>query len=242
MIKKTCCFLFSLVVLSIAAAGQQTIPADADAFFQKAMAQINQKHVSWVKKTAMDVNSKNLDENTVNAQAKTYGQLSGINGVDIEAIAFLVLMQSSKDQQEDLKSIMAKIKETNHEKEQLRQAQQELEKNKTNIAKAKLDSFRLIARPNINNNTLGVVQPNRIQTTQPVKRTNVVTNQNSSLSEIKQVQDDLKTKLDSMNEMSEMTSLRLQMMMDRRSKFISTLSNIMKKISTTQDTIVQNLK
>lgn len=52
----------------------------------------------------------------------------------------------------------------------------------------------------------------------------------------------LKKKLDDMNEMSEMTSLRLQMMMDRRSKFISTLSNIMKKISTTQDTIVQNLK
>jgi len=45
--------------------------------------------------------------------------------------------------------------------------------------------------------------------------------------------------LDSMNEMS---SLRMQMMMDRRSKFISTLNNIMKKISTTQDTLVQNLK
>jgi hypothetical protein len=56
------------------------------------------------------------------------------------------------------------------------------------------------------------------------------------------VQDDLKGKLDGMNEMSEMTSMRLQMMMDRRSKFISTLSNIMKKISTTQDTLVQNLK
>jgi len=49
-------------------------------------------------------------------------------------------------------------------------------------------------------------------------------------------------KLSGMNEMSEMTSLRLQMTMDRRSKFISTLSNLMKKISTTQDTIVQNLK
>lgn len=45
-----------------------------------------------------------------------------------------------------------------------------------------------------------------------------------------------------MNEMSEMTSLRLQMTMDRRSKFISTLSNIMKKISSTQDTIVSNIK
>ena len=54
--------------------------------------------------------------------------------------------------------------------------------------------------------------------------------------------DELKGKLDGMNEMSEMTSLRLQMTMDRRSKFISTLSNIMKKISTTQDTLVQNLK
>lgn len=49
-------------------------------------------------------------------------------------------------------------------------------------------------------------------------------------------------KLDSMNEMSEMNSLRLQMTIDRRSKFISTLSNIMKKISTTQDTLVQNIK
>jgi hypothetical protein len=48
--------------------------------------------------------------------------------------------------------------------------------------------------------------------------------------------------LDGMNEMSEMTSLRLQMTMDRRSKFISTLSNIMKKISSTQDTLVQNIK
>ncbi len=47
---------------------------------------------------------------------------------------------------------------------------------------------------------------------------------------------------DDRSEMSEMTSLRLQMTMDRRSKFISTLSNIMKKISTTQDTLVQNIK
>lgn len=48
--------------------------------------------------------------------------------------------------------------------------------------------------------------------------------------------------MDNMNEMSEMSSLRLQMMMDRRSKFISTLSNLMKKISTTQNTLVQNMK
>ncbi len=47
---------------------------------------------------------------------------------------------------------------------------------------------------------------------------------------------------DGMNDMSEMTSLRLQMTMDRRSKVIQTLSNIMKKIQTTQDAIVSNIK
>jgi len=54
--------------------------------------------------------------------------------------------------------------------------------------------------------------------------------------------DDLNGKLDGMNESSEMTSLRLQMTMDRRSKFISTLSQMMMKISTTRDILVQNIK
>jgi len=44
------------------------------------------------------------------------------------------------------------------------------------------------------------------------------------------------------DERSEMKSLQLQMTMDRRSKFLSTLSNIMSKISTTQDSLVQNIK
>ena len=42
-------------------------------------------------------------------------------------------------------------------------------------------------------------------------------------------------RMDEMSEISEELSLKLQMAMDRRSKFISTLSQIMKKISETQD-------
>jgi hypothetical protein len=53
---------------------------------------------------------------------------------------------------------------------------------------------------------------------------------------------DLEGRLDGMNELSEETSLRLQIFMDRRSKFIETLSNLMKKINTTMETLVQNLK
>lgn len=42
--------------------------------------------------------------------------------------------------------------------------------------------------------------------------------------------------------MGEMESLRLQMAMDRLSKLMSTLSNILKKTSDTANAITQNLK
>ena len=48
--------------------------------------------------------------------------------------------------------------------------------------------------------------------------------------------------LDSMSEMGEMESLRLQMAMDRMSKMMSTLSNLLKKMSETTSGIVQNIK
>lgn len=52
----------------------------------------------------------------------------------------------------------------------------------------------------------------------------------------------LKNDLDSMNELNEMESLRLQMAMDRMSKMMSTLSNLLKKMSDTSSQITQNLK
>jgi hypothetical protein len=52
----------------------------------------------------------------------------------------------------------------------------------------------------------------------------------------------LKTKKDSVNDMNEMTQLRLQMTMDRKNKVMTALSNIMKRISGTQDQIISNLK
>lgn len=54
--------------------------------------------------------------------------------------------------------------------------------------------------------------------------------------------DKAKTDLDSMSEMGEMESLRLQKAMDQLSKMMSTLSNLLKKISDTASSITQNLK
>lgn len=51
-----------------------------------------------------------------------------------------------------------------------------------------------------------------------------------------------KSDLDSMSEMGETESLRLQMAMDRLSKMMSTLSNLLKKVSDTSQSITQNMK
>lgn len=53
---------------------------------------------------------------------------------------------------------------------------------------------------------------------------------------------EIKSDVDSMSEMGEVESLRLQMAMDRLSKMMSTLSNILKKLSDTAGEITQNLK
>ncbi|MFA5830749.1 MAG: hypothetical protein WC878_02860 [Candidatus Paceibacterota bacterium] len=47
---------------------------------------------------------------------------------------------------------------------------------------------------------------------------------------------------DTIGELGEITSLKMQMDMDRRAKIIETLSNIIKKISQTEESIIQNMK
>ena len=49
-------------------------------------------------------------------------------------------------------------------------------------------------------------------------------------------------KLDTTSDLKELESLRLQMAMDRLSKLMSTLSNLLKKVSETGQGITQNIK
>jgi hypothetical protein len=143
----------------------------------------------------------------VNVQVKqSKASLPGVDG-DIEALAFIVLMQASKSAQEDLKAIMAQVKAINSAKAELREQ----------------------------------VKPSRSQTALDFEATfqlMATLYQKQLDAELEQTQQDL----DSMSEMGEMESLRLQMMMDRLSKMMSTLSNILKKIADTNSQIVQNLK
>jgi len=63
-----------------------------------------------------------------------------------------------------------------------------------------------------------------------------------SKKELNQLTKSFKKDLDSLSEMGEMESLRLQMAMDRMSKMMTALSNILKKLNDTASSIAENLK
>lgn len=228
-------FLFySLLFIPFTATAQKEPSPEAEAFYNKAMAEINPKHVRWIKTTAEEVNEKKLSDADVMTRAKSYGVLGSMNGQDIEALAFLVLMQASKSAQEDLKAIMAKVKAINNQKAQQRELLSKIQQQKT-ITAIQLDSSKMlqsrtIALKNGQNHEAIKFSRSSSRFTPPTK------------AELDALVVKCKNDLDSMSEMGEMESLRLQSAMDRKSKMMSTLSNILKKISQTADQIVQNLK
>jgi hypothetical protein len=188
-----------------------------------------------------------------------------LKAADVSQAAFIVLSMATKDMDDDIRMIMAEIKAMNASKQKLRGLIEELDGRITremakhagseDIDNEKVADPKTKARP---------PRPDAKATAPPLRRITLETqaspvihleyvkapvipplppqNPGQTVSGLKSMLDELKGKLDGMNEMSEMTSLRLQMTMDRRSKFIETLSSIMKKIGTTQETLVQNIK
>ena len=142
-------------------------------------------------------------------------------------------MQASKSAQEDLKAIMAKVKSINEQKAKLRNAMNKINNSPT-INNVQLDSFHLLS-----NRTIALQQDRNPESIKLVRSTRA---KQVSKTDLDAMVIKLKGDLDSMSEMGEMESLRLQMLMDRKSKMMSTLSNLLKKIHDTQQSIIQNLK
>ena len=187
----------------------------------------------------------------------------GAGDGDIMALAFIVMMEAAKSAREDLKAIMDGVKAINKEKEGWRAVSNTINKfaaagaGKSDDFKASEmgdaiphDSARGIAnRPvgagTLDNNNLVFNTPGPNGATVPGGLTIAGTGKPGgfvSKQDIDNAKETVKDKLDSLSEMGEMESLRLQMAMDRLSKLMSTLSNLLKKTSETSSTITQNLK
>jgi hypothetical protein len=131
---------------------------------------------------------------------------------DIQAIAMLVMMEASRSAQDDLKAIMEQVKAANAAKRELCRLFEKDEK-AHRVRHGALDFESVFC-------LMAILYAKHLD----------------------KEADELLGKLDSLSEMGEMESLRLQMAMDRMSKMMSTLSNLLNKIADTSSQITPNLK
>lgn len=191
--------------------------------------------------------SEGYTTNIVSGSIKTV--FDNLSAVDIDALVALIMFELWQSEEETLGELLAEMHRMNESKQRQRERIKSLEKKKRESEPKPSGSSRRGSsvrrlKPNPRLGTKVDDTPKEHAETQKpssISRTPSPPPPDTLEMSIDELEE-LKGKLDSLNEMSEMTSLRLQMSMDRRSKFISTLSQIMKKMSTTQDTLIQNIK
>lgn len=167
-------------------------------------------------------------------QVGNTGAPVNLSEMDIDALVQIVMTQCAKDSEADLKDLLSEMQRRQKQKAEMRALMEELRKERAALGapdtpcaspacRALEGRFRALAsqlpaqaRPNL----------------QPVK----------TVGDLAGMEGKLKGALDTMSDLSEEQSLRLQQAMERRSKLLSTLSNLMKKQSSTSDAIIANLK
>ena len=167
----------------------------------------------------------------------------GAGDGDIMALAFFVLMEAARSAREDLKAIMDEVKAINAAKRALREL---LAKIRRDVA---ANSGRKNGRALDFSQGLGSERAyHRVKLPHPdpaapggvrFAPADLHPGRLDQLADLVSVLDDMRRKVD---EMGELESLRLQMVMERMSKLMTTLSNLLKKIADTAQTITQNIK
>lgn len=165
---------------------------------------------------------------------------------DIGALAIVVMMEAAKSAREDLKAIMVRVKAINAAKAKLRErslaVQRDCAANAARGESEKLDfsrglgserAYHQVLMPYLDPDAPGGVR---------LLKTDLHPGRIARRDDLCVARDTVEAQLDSMSEMGEMESLRLQMAMDRMSKLMSTLSNLLKEASDTASVIAQNIK
>jgi hypothetical protein len=215
------------------------IPIEATALYAKLIGKIQPNARPFINEQALKLRQGATDANAVSSSLDTIFSAAGIAGMDVAEAAFIVMMMATKDMDSDIKDIMEEVKTFTSAKQKLRDLTTRVNQDVAKNGRKK--DTDACAPP-----ACGGYQAVMIEISPVLKRvrtrTPFVPRETVNIGQLRNLANDLKNDLDSLDEMSEITLQRLNLTMDRRSKFISTLSNIMKKISTTQDTIIQNLK
>ena len=117
----------------------------------------------------------------------------------------------------------------------LTQTQAEIKSNETTDAKDTCQTALCKSLPS----TVGEISSATANLQKPVR---ILVPAKPTFADLRTLPAQFQTNLDSLNDISQAQQMKIQMLMDQRAKLIDTLSNIMKSISDTQSTIIQNIK
>jgi DNA repair exonuclease SbcCD ATPase subunit len=161
------------------------------------------------------------------------------NDGDINSLVAIVMMQAANDSNNDLKDAMAQMQAANNAKQQLgelmaqMQAAQAAMQSQMKNEYCQTEPCRALPSKLKELSAVTASLPHPVRTTAPA---------NLTIANLKALDNQLKSDLDSMNDMSDEMSMRMQMVMDRYTKAVEVLSNLIKKIDDTSSSILQNIK
>jgi hypothetical protein len=201
---------------------------------------------AWVEQQAHLESLKPTSPDAPSIEAAVYNRFPALNtrgssvkAGDINALVVIVMMQTLTESEKDLQDMMLKMQIITDAKQKLRdllsQTQLEIKANESLDAKEMCQTALCKSLPanlgDISNATGNLQKPVRISI--PAKLT---------FADLRTLPTQFQSNIDSLSDIGQAQQLQIQMLMDRRSKLIETMSNIMKSISDTQSTIIQNIK
>ncbi len=186
----------------------------------------------------------------VNAVRSQFGNLPT---QDIDALVQIVLFELWQSQEEALRELLDEMHRMNELKKKHREYINQLKKQKASARSKLREEYEALSkRPpaaTVQKKSRSIRTPPQMASTRRLKirypkTPNIIykNTKNMNLAELEQYTDDMEDQMKTLNGLSEELSLKLQLLTDRRAKIIQTLSNILKKISQTSDTLISNIK
>ncbi len=195
---------------------------------------------AWVDQQALAVLQKSSpDVETLRVASRNrFASGTNLSALDIDSIVAMVLYQASQDADKDLSDQMKQMQQMNESKKKLRELQDQVKAEREKGASTRPDS----PCPTATCKELAA-RADQVQKTSPKNSVQLMrVSETPTYAELRHLELGLQSNQDSLADMSQVLQLKMQMAMDRRSKVMEALSNIMKKSSDTQSSVISNLK
>jgi DNA repair exonuclease SbcCD ATPase subunit len=225
-----------------APAAIRPIPPEMSRHFQAIYPKLQPSAKAWIDQQArMEAYRSSLDVAELNAAVRTRfaNSNSNLSDMDIDAVVAIVMFELAQSDEKDLQNMMNQMQAANSQKQEIREFMDEIKRDE--LQNAKQNQRALCA------SALCKALPARLATLRAAagklpRPVNLPPPEPHTYGDLARIGAGLQNALDSTNEMSDELQIRLQMLMQRRTQALETISNIMKTTNDTSNAIIANLK